>query len=434
MVCIDGNEAVAQVAHKINEVIAIYPITPSSNMGEWADAYSAEGKKNIWGTIPTVAELQSEGGASGAVHGALQTGALATTFTASQGLLLMIPNMFKIAGELTPTVFHVSARTVAAHALSIFGDHGDVMAVRATGFGLLASNSVQEAMDFALISSAATLKARVPFVHFFDGFRTSHEVQKIEQLTEDDMRAMIDDQLVFEHRRRALSPDFPIMRGTAQNPDVFFQGRETVNPYYLACPDEVQKVMDKFAKLVGRQYSLFEYHGAKDAERIIVLMGSGAETVHETVDYLNAKGEKVGVLKVRLFRPFSVKHFIQALPRTVKSIAVLDRTKEPGAAGEPLYQDVITALVEGLSAANARLPRVIGGRYGLSSKEFTPPMVKAVYDELLKDKPKNHFTVGIIDDVTHSSLDYDPAFSSAGSKVNQLNVLWTGCGWYGWSQ
>jgi pyruvate-ferredoxin/flavodoxin oxidoreductase len=417
MVCIDGNEAVARIAHKINEVIAIYPITPSSNMGEWADAYSAEGKKNIWGTIPTVAEMQSEGGASGAVHGALQTGALATTFTASQGLLLMIPNMFKIAGELTSTVFHVSARTVAAHALSIFGDHGDVMAVRSTGFGLIASNSVQEAMDFALITSAATLKARVPFVHFFDGFRTSHEVQKIEQLTEDDMRAMIDDQLVFEHRKRALSPDFPIMRGTAQNPDVFFQGREAVNPYYLACPDEIQKMMDKFAKLVGRQYYLFEYHGAKDAERIIVLMGSGAETAHETVDYLNAKGEKVGVIKVRLFRPFSVKHFIQTLPRTVKSIAVLDRTKEPGAAGEPLYQDVVTALVEGRSTL-PELPLVIGGRYGLSSKEFTPAMVKAVYDELLKDKPKNHFTVGIIDDVTHSSLDYDPAFSTEGSKVN----------------
>jgi pyruvate-ferredoxin/flavodoxin oxidoreductase len=418
MVCIDGNEAVAQVAHKINEVIAIYPITPSSNMGEWADAYSAEGKKNIWGTIPTVAEMQSEGGASGAVHGALQTGALATTFTASQGLLLMIPNMFKISGELTPTVFHVSARTVAAHALSIFGDHSDVMAVRATGFGLVASNSVQEAMDFALITHAASLKTRVPFVHFFDGFRTSHEVQKIEQLTEDDMRAMIDDQLVFEHRKRALSPDFPVMRGTAQNPDVFFQGRETVNPYYLACPDEFQKTMDKFATLVGRQYYLFDYQGAKDAERIIVLMGSGAETVHETVDYLNAHGEKVGVIKVRLFRPFSVKHFMQALPKTTRSIAVLDRTKEPGAAGEPLYQDVVTALVEG-SSGSARLPQVIGGRYGLSSKEFTPAMVKAVFDELLKDKPKNHFTVGINEDVTHSSLDYDPAFSTEGKEVNR---------------
>ncbi len=419
MVCIDGNEAVAHVAHKINEVIAIYPITPSSNMGEWADAYSAEGKKNIWGTIPTVVEMQSEGGASGAVHGALQTGALATTFTASQGLLLMIPNMFKIAGELTSTVFHVSARTVAAHALSIFGDHGDVMAVRSTGFGLIASNSVQEAMDFALISHAASLKARVPFVHFFDGFRTSHEIQKIEELTEDDMRAMIDDQLVFEHRKRALTPDYPIMRGTAQNPDVFFQGRETVNPYYMACPDEVQKTMDKFAKLVGRQYYLFDYHGAKDAEKIIVLMGSGAETVHETVDYLNAKGEKVGVIKVRLFRPFSVKHFIKALPRSVKSIAVLDRTKEPGAAGEPLYQDVVTALVEGQSETKAPLPKVIGGRYGLSSKEFTPAMVKAVFDELLKDKPKNHFTIGILEDVTNSSLDFDPAFSTEGKEVNR---------------
>jgi pyruvate-ferredoxin/flavodoxin oxidoreductase len=429
VVCIDGNEAVAYVAHKINEVIAIYPITPSSNMGEWADAFSAEGQKNIWGTIPNVTEMQSEGGASGAVHGALQTGALATTFTASQGLLLMIPNMFKIAGELTSTVFHVSARSVAAHALSIFGDHSDVMAVRSTGFGLVASNSVQEAMDFTLITHAASLKSRIPFVHFFDGFRTSHEVQKIEQLTNDDMRAMIDDQLVFEHRQRALSPDHPVIRGTAQNPDVFFQGRETVNPYYLVCPDEVQKTMDKFAKLVGRQYYLFDYRGAKDAERIIILMGSGAETVHETVDYLTAQGEKVGVIKVRLYRPFSVKHFIKALPPTVKSIAVLDRTKESGAAGEPLYKDVISALFESQSGGlltTGRLPRVIGGRYGLSSKEFTPAMVKSVFDELLKDKPKNHFTVGIIEDVTNSSLEYDPAFSTEGKEV--IRAMFYGLG------
>jgi pyruvate-ferredoxin/flavodoxin oxidoreductase len=313
MVTIDGNEAVARVAHRINEVIAIYPITPSSNMGEWADAYSAEGRKNIWGTIPNVTEMQSEGGASGAVHGALQAGALCTTFTASQGLLLMIPNMFKIAGELTPTVFHVSARTVASHALSIFGDHSDVMAVRTTGFGLLSSNSIQEVMDFALISQSASLRARVPFVHFFDGFRSSHEVQKIEELLDEDLAAMIDDELIFEHRKRALSPDRPVIRGTAQNPDVFFQARETVNPFYLACPDLVQQTMDKFAKVVGRQYHLFDYHGAADADRIIILMGSGAETAHETVDYLNEDGEKVGVMKVRLYRPFSIKHFRQKI-------------------------------------------------------------------------------------------------------------------------
>jgi pyruvate-ferredoxin/flavodoxin oxidoreductase len=417
---IDGNEAVALVAHKINEVIAIYPITPSSNMGEWADAYSAEGRKNIWGTIPTVTEMQSEGGASGAVHGALQTGALTTTFTASQGLLLMIPNMYKIAGELTPTVFHVSARSVAAHALSIFGDHSDVMAVRSTGFGLLSSNSIQEVMDFALISQAATLKSRIPMVHFFDGFRSSHEVQKIEGLLDEDLKAMMDDDLIFEHRKRALSPDRPVLRGTAQNPDVFFQCRETVNPFYDACPEIVQDAMDKFAKVVGRQYKLFEYYGPKDAERIIILMGSGAETTHETVDYLAEQGEKVGVLKIRLYRPFSIKHFVAEIPETVKSIAVLDRTKEPGGAGEPLYLDVVTALSE--AQANGELPlkempRVIGGRYGLSSKEFTPAMVKSVYDELAKDKPKNHFTVGINDDVTHTSLEYDASFSTEKDEV-----------------
>jgi pyruvate-ferredoxin/flavodoxin oxidoreductase len=385
MVNIDGNEAVAQVAHKINEVIAIYPITPSSNMGEWADQFSAEGRTNIWGTIPSVTEMQSEGGASGAVHGALQSGALCTTFTASQGLLLMIPNMFKIAGELTPTVFHVSARSVAAHALSIFGDHSDVMAVRSTGFGLLSSNSIQEIMDFTLISQAATLKSRIPLVHFFDGFRSSHEVQKIEALADDDMRAMIDERYIYELRERALSPDRPKIRGTAQNPDVFFQGRETVNPYYVACPDIVQEQMDKFAKIVGRQYRLFDYHGPKDAERIIVLMGSGAEAVHETVDYMAEKGEKVGMIKVRLYRPFSIKHFLRVLPQTTKAIAVLDRTKEPGGAGEPLYIDVVAALAESQAARELptnEFPKVIGGRYGLSSKEFTPAMVKAVFDEL----------------------------------------------------
>jgi pyruvate-ferredoxin/flavodoxin oxidoreductase len=420
MVTIDGNEAVAYVAHKTNEVIAIYPITPSSNMGEWADAFSAEGRKNIWGTIPTVTEMQSEGGASGAVHGALQTGSLCTTFTASQGLLLMIPNMFKIAGELTPTVFHVSARTVAAHALSIFGDHSDVMAVRTTGFGLIASNSIQEVMDFTLITQAASLKARVPFVHFFDGFRSSHEVQKIEELTDKDMHAMIDDTLIFEHRKRALSPDRPVIRGTAQNPDVFFQARETVNPFYIACPDIVQETMDKFAKVVGRQYNLFDYFGAPDAERIVILMGSGAETAHETVEYLNEKNEKVGVLKVRLYRPFSVKHFIKALPASVKSIAVLDRTKEPGSAGEPLYLDIVNALVEAKTSGElpmSDIPKVIGGRYGLSSKEFTSAMVKAVFDELQKDTPKNHFTVGITDDVTNTSIEVDPNFNTERDDV-----------------
>ncbi|MDZ7370831.1 MAG: pyruvate:ferredoxin (flavodoxin) oxidoreductase [candidate division KSB1 bacterium] len=419
MVTIDGNEAAAYIAHKVNEVIAIYPITPSSNMGEWADAFSAEGRTNIWGTVPQVVEMQSEGGAAGAVHGALQTGALTTTFTASQGLLLMIPNMFKIAGELTSTVFHVSARTVATHALSIFGDHSDVMSVRSTGWALLASASVQEIMDMALIAQAATLEARVPILHFFDGFRSSHEVQKIEQLSDDDIRAMISDELVLAHRARALTPDRPKIRGTAQNPDVFFQARETVNPYYLAAPAIIQKTMDKFAAIVGRQYHLFDYIGAPDAERIIVLMGSGAEAAHETVEYLNAHGEKVGVVKVHLFRPFSVEHFIRALPKSVKSIAVLDRTKEPGAAGEPLYIDVVTALTETYNNGTLpfALPKVVGGRYGLSSKEFTPAMIKAVFDNLSQKTPKNHFTVGINDDVTHTSLAYDPNFSTEPDDV-----------------
>ena len=419
MVTIDGNEATSYVAHKLSEVIAIYPITPSSAMGEHADEWSAKGVPNIWGTVPLVIEMQSEGGAAGSVHGALQTGAMTTTFTASQGLLLMIPNMYKIAGELTSTVFHVSARSLAAHALSIFGDHSDVMATRGTGFAMIASNSVQEAQDMALIAHAATLEARIPFLHFFDGFRTSHEINKIEQLIDDDIRALIEDQLVQAHRGRALSPDHPVLRGTAQNPDVYFQARETVNPYYLACPHIVQKAMDKFASVVGRKYHLFDYVGAPDAERVIVMMGSGAETAGETAQYLTEHGERVGVLKVHLYRPFSVKHFLEALPPTVRAIAVLDRTKEPGAAGEPLYQDVVTAVNEGLAEgsvpynqfANRPYPRVIGGRYGLSSKEFTPAMVKGVFDELLKAEPKNHFTVGIVDDVTHTSLDYDAAFS-----------------------
>ena len=404
---IDGNEAAAFVAHQTNEVIAIYPITPSSNMGEWADQWSAEMKPNIWGTVPTVIEMQSEGGAAGAVHGSLQAGSLSTTFTASQGLLLMIPNMFKIAGELTSTVFHIAARALATHALSIFGDHSDVMSVRATGYGMLASGSVQEVMDMALIAQAATLEARIPFLHFFDGFRTSHEVAKVEQLTVEDMRAMIDEDLVRAHRLRAMTPDRPVLRGTAQNPDVFFTERETINPYYLAAPAIVQKAMDKFAAIVGRQYHLFDYVGAPDAERVLIMMGSGAEVAHECVDALVARGEKVGLLKVRCYRPFAVETFVAALPASAKSLAVLDRTKEPGAIGEPLYCDVVTALAE------TGLPKkVIGGRYGLGSAEFTPAMVKAVYDELLKPSPKNHFTVGINDDVTHTSLDYDREFSS----------------------
>ncbi len=420
MVAMDGNEAAAYVAHRTNEVIAIYPITPSSPMGEHADAWSAQGVTNIWGTVPLVTEMQSEGGASGAVHGALQAGALTTTFTASQGLLLMIPNMFKIAGELTPAVFHVSARTVATHALSIFGDHSDVMAVRSTGWGLLASGSIQEIMDFALIAQATTLRARVPFVHFFDGFRSSHEINMVERLSEDVMRAMIDDDLVRAHRGRALSPDRPFIRGTAQNPDVFFQARETVNPYYAACPGIVQETMDRFAEITGRRYRLFDYVGAPDAERVVVLMGSGAEAAHEAVEALAARGEKVGLVKVRLYRPFSPEHLFQALPETVKVIAALDRTKEPGAEGEPLYKDVVTAFAEAAAEGRspfAETPLVIGGRYGLSSKEFTPAMVKGVLDEMEKEHPKNHFTVGIRDDVSHTSIEYDPDFSTEPDDV-----------------
>ncbi len=428
-VTIDGNEAAAHVAHQVSEVIAIYPITPSSPMGEWADQWSAEKRPNIWGLIPTVVEMQSEGGASGAVHGAMQAGSLTTTFTSAQGLLLMIPNMFKIAGELTPTVFHIAARSLACQGLSIFGDHSDVMACRATGFAMLSSNSVQEVMDFALIAHAATLEARVPFLHFFDGFRTSHEIMRIEQLTPDDMRAMMNEEAIRAHRARALTPDRPVLRGSAQNPDVYFQGRETVNPYYLACPTIVQNTMDKFARIVGRQYRLFDYVGAPDAERVIVMMGSGAETAQETVEHLTARGEKVGLLKVRLYRPFSVEHFLAALPRTVKAIAALDRTKEPGGAGEPLYQDVLTALAEAVAAGKApfpTMPRVIGGRYGLSSKEFTPAMVKGIFDEMCKAAPKNHFTIGIVDDVTHTSLEYDPTFSTEAPET--VRCLFYGLG------
>jgi len=422
----EGNEAAASIAHKLSEVIAIYPITPSTPMGELADAWSAAGRPNLWGTVPTVIEMQSEGGAAGAIHGALQAGALAATFTASQGLLLMIPNMYKIAGELTPTVFHVAARSLAAQALSIFGDHSDVMATRATGFALLASGSVQEAQDLALVAHAATLEARVPFLHFFDGFRTSHEVDKIERLDDDDLRALIDDELVRAHRRRALSPDHPVIRGTAQNPDVYFQAREASNPFYLACPEIVERAMGRCAERTGRRYGLFDYAGAPDAERVLVLMGSGAETATETARYLAARGEKVGVVTVHLFRPFSVAHLLRALPATTKAIAVLDRCKEPGSIGEPLYLDVVAAIGEGTrpgAAPFAAAPRVIGGRYGLSSKEFTPAMVKAVYDELTAAAPRSHFTVGIIDDVTHTSLDYDPAFSIEGDETVRC-VFW----------
>lgn len=421
-VTIDGNTACAHVAHAVNEVIAIYPITPSSPMGEISDAKSAAGKKNIFGTIPTVIEMQSEGGAAGALHGAVTTGSMTTTFTASQGLLLMIPNMYKIAGELSPTVFHVTARSLAAQALSIFGDHSDVMATRQTGFALLASNNVQEAMDFALIAHSATLESRVPFLHFFDGFRTSHEVQKVEELTMDDMKAMIDEKYVFQHRERGLSPDKPKIRGTAQNPDVYFQGRETVNKYYEKTPAIVQKAMNEFAKIAGRQYHLFDYVGAPDAEHIIIIMGSGTETIHEVTEFLNNNGEKAGCLKVRLYRPFDVKAFSEKLPATVKKIAVLDRTKEPGSIGEPLYMDIITALAE----ANAhrwlqtdKIPEVYGGRYGLGSKEFNAGMAKAVFNNLKENSPKNHFTIGINDDVTNSSLEWDDDFNSEHKGVHR---------------
>jgi len=402
---VDGNEAVASVAYRASEVIAIYPITPSSPMGEFSDEWAAQKKPNLWGAVPDVIEMQSEGGAAGAIHGAIQAGALGTTFTASQGLLLMIPNMFKIAGELTPFVMHVAARTVATHALSIFGDHSDVMACRPTGFAMLAANSPQEAHDLAAVAHAATLRGRVPFLHFFDGFRTSHELQKVRYLGDEDLRALLGTGFVRDHLKRGLTPDHPVLRGTAQNPDVFFQAREAGNPFYDALPDLVQTTMDALAERTGRRYRLFDYAGAEDADRVIVIMGSGAETAEDTALHLNARGAKVGVLKVRLFRPFRIDAFVEALPKTVTGIAVLDRTKEPGSVGEPLYMDVITALHEA-----GRSARVIGGRYGLSSKEFTPAMVKAVYDELGKPAPKNHFTVGINDDVTHTSLTVDETF------------------------
>lgn len=426
---LDGCEAAAHVAFKLNESMAIYPITPSSPIAEWCDQWASEGKKNLWGTTPAIVEMQSEGGAVGAVHGMLQTGSLATTFTASQGLLLMIPNMFKFAGELLPTVFHVTARTVATHALSIFGDHSDIMAVRSAGWAMLGAASVQETMDFALISHAATLRSRIPFVHFFDGFRTSHEVSKIEMLDDAVLRALIDDKLITEFRSRAMTPDKPVLRGTAQNPDAFFQGREAANNFYSACPDIVQKVMDEFAEQTGRSYKLFEYFGAPDAENVVVLMGSGCDAAHEAVEHLNHHGENVGLIKVRLYRPFDGKRFVEALPPFVRKISVLDRTKEPGATGEPLYQDCLTAILEEMTAGRSHLkfmPKVVSGRYGLSSKEFTPAMVKAVFDNLKSDAPKNHFTVGINDDVSNTSLPFDAEFST--EPANVVRALFYGLG------
>jgi pyruvate-ferredoxin/flavodoxin oxidoreductase len=426
MVILDGNEAAASVAYRLSEVVAIYPITPSSPMAEWADQWRSEGKKNIWGALPIVEELQSEGGAAGALHGALQAGAFGTTFTASQGLLLMIPNMFKIAGELTPATMHVTARTLATHALSIFGDHSDVMACRSTGWAMLDSNSVQEVADMALVAQIATLESRIPFIHFFDGFRTSHEVGKILPISDETIRALVDDKYIIEYRKNALSSDRPVIHGTAQNPDVFFQAREACTPYHAAVPAIVQSVMNRFAEQTGRAYHLFDYYGAPDAERVIILMGSGAEAAEEAVDLLVKQGEKIGMVKVRLFRPFDSKAFLAALPSTVKSIAVLDRCKEPGALGEPLYQDIVTVLGENAASLPFAMPTVIGGRYGLSSKEFTPAMVKGIYDELTKSEPKNHFTIGIDDDVSHSSLTYDPAFSTEDPKT--VRALFYGLG------
>jgi pyruvate-ferredoxin/flavodoxin oxidoreductase len=426
-IIIDGNHAAALIAHQTNEVIAIYPITPSSPMGELSDEWSSNGKKNLWGAVPEVIEMQSEGGAAGTVHGALQAGALTTTFTSSQGLLLMIPNMYKIAGELTPTVFHVAARSLAAQALSIFGDHSDVMAIRPTGFGMLSSNSVQEALDMALISQAATLESRIPIVHFFDGFRTSHEVSKIESITDETVRAMINDDLVQQHRDNGMSPDHPVIRGTSQNPDVYFQARETVNPYYRKMPEIVQSCMDRFAELSGRQYRLFEYVGAPDAEEIIILMGSGCEAAHETVDHLLAKGEKTGIIKVRLYRPFASETFLQTIPESVRRIAVLDRTKEPGADGEPLYKDIMTTLADRAMRDGNPMPLVTAGRYGLSSKEFTPAMIKGIFDELKKEQPKHHFTVGIRDDVTFTNLEWDASFVTDANK-NVTRCLFYGLG------
>ncbi len=426
MVILDGNEAAASVAYRLSEVVAIYPITPSSPMAEWADQWRAEGKRNIWGALPVVEELQSEGGAAGALHGALQAGAFGTTFTASQGLLLMIPNMFKIAGELTPATMHVTARTLATHALSIFGDHSDVMACRATGWAMLASNSVQEVHDLALVAQIATLEARLPFMHFFDGFRTSHEVAKILPIGDETIRAMVNDEHLIDFRKNALSPDRPILRGTAQNPDFFFQAREACSPYYVAVPGIVQSVMDRFAALTGRAYKLFDYYGAPDAERVIVVMGSGAEVAEEAVDLMVKQGEKVGMVKVRLYRPFDSAALFAALPKTVKAIAALDRCKEPGAVGEPLYQDILATLAENAATLPFAMPKVIGGRYGLSSKEFTPAMVKGIFDELAKPVSKNHFSIGIVDDVSNSSLDYDPNFSTEDPRT--VRALFYGLG------
>ena len=426
-VIVDGNEAAASVAYRLSEVIAIYPITPSSPMAEWADQWRSEGKKNIWGALPIVEEMQSEGGAAGALHGALQAGCFGTTFTASQGLLLMIPNMFKIAGELTPATMHVTARTLATHALSIFGDHSDVMACRSTGWAMLASNSVQEVADLALVAQIATLESRIPFMHYFDGFRTSHEVDKIIPISDETIRSIVDDKYLIEFRQNALSPDRPFIRGTAQNPDVFFQAREACSPFYAKVPGIVQSVMDRLASLVGRSYHLFDYYGAPDAERVIVMMGSGAEAAEEAVEAMNRQGEKLGLVKVRLYRPFDASAFLSALPATVKQIAVLDRCKEPGAAGEPLYQDIVTVLAENHSSLPfAAAPVVIGGRYGLSSKEFTPAMVKGIFDELTKAAPKNHFTIGIDDDVSQTSLSYDPSFSTEDPKT--VRALFYGLG------
>ena len=422
-ITIDGNEAAASIAYQASEIIAIYPITPSSTMGELADAWAAAERKNIWHNTPQIIEMQSEGGVAGAIHGALQTGALSTTFTASQGLLLMIPNMYKIAGELTPFVIHVAARSLATQALSIFGDHSDVMAARGTGFAMLASGSVQEAMDLALVAHSATLESRVPFLHFFDGFRTSHEVMKIEELTATDIQALISDEQVWAHRGRALSPDHPVIRGTAQNPDVFFQSRESANQFYQACPQLVQQSMDRLAERTGRSYHLFDYVGAPDADRVIVMMGSGAETAHETVAALNAAGQKVGLLKVRLFRPFSVEHFAAALPNTVRKVTVLDRAKEPGSVGEPLFLDVVSALVQNRGSA---APEITGGRYGLGSKEFTPAMVAGIFSAMDEIPAKRNFTVGIVDDLTHTSIDYDPSFST--ERPETTRALFYGLG------
>lgn len=427
MIILDGNEAAASVAYRLSEVVAIYPITPSSPMAEWADQWRSEGKKNIWGALPIVEELQSEGGAAGALHGALQAGAFGTTFTASQGLLLMIPNMYKIAGELTPATMHVTARTLATHALSIFGDHSDVMACRSTGWAMLASNSVQEAHDLALVAQIATLESRIPFIHFFDGFRTSHEVDKIYPIEDETIRALLDDKYIIQFRQNALSPDRPVLRGSAQNPDVFFQAREACSPFHAAVPGIAQSVMNRFAAQTGRAYHLFDYYGATDAERVIIIMGSGAEAAEEAVELLTKQGEKIGLLKVRLYRPFDASAFIAALPATVKSIAVLDRCKEPGAAGEPLYQDIVTVLAEHAEKLPfAAMPAVIGGRYGLSSKEFTPAMVKGIFDELTKSAPKNHFTIGIEDDISHTSLSYDPTFSTEDPRT--VRALFYGLG------